>query len=174
MENFKQEKNISVDYKKLKTDLLSGASSPKEIHLKLLNADQSTPTHEAASENVSFLEDEEIKNFIHTQSREIQETYFRFLGFSQWHIAQNLMFEDKEQEGLELFKKSVANSISGNAEDQWIAYGQGTIAYLESDIVALRSALAVETILPKNKVILERMLARLEKGEKQDYKLDYS
>lgn len=173
MENFEKQNNKELDYVSLKSNLLGGIESPKEVRLKLLEADQSDNTHEAANENLEFLEDEDVENFISTQSLEIQESYFRFLGFTQWHIAQNLMFEDKNVEGLELFKKSVQNSLKGKGEESWIAYGKGTIAYLEKDIERLRENIFSVTTSEKNKVILERMLRTLESGVEPDYKTDY-
>lgn len=172
MKNIEQP-NEQLDYDFLKKGLLSGDISAKEVHLKLLAADQKSGTHEAAHTNLFFLEDVDVQNYIRTQPENIQYTYMRFLGFTQWHIAQNCMFEGKEAEGLELFKQSVQNSIAGNADESWIAYGEGTIAYLQKDVEGLKAAIAKEKASDKNRAILERMLARIDKGEEPDYKLDY-
>ncbi len=172
MKNFEQH-NEELNYVLLKQDFLNGAIGAKDVHLKLLEADQKSGTHEAAYHNLVFLQDENVEKFITTQPENIQKLFERFLGFTQWHIAQNLMFEDKNEEGLEFFKKSVENSINGGSEESWIAYGQGTIAYLESDIDSLKESIVKVVTQEKNKVILERMLVRLEKGESPDYKKDY-
>jgi hypothetical protein len=83
------------------------------------------------------------------------------------------MFEDRINDGLELFKKSVENSIKGKSEEPWVAYGNGTIAYLNKDIEGLKDSILKVTNSEKNKAILERMLVRLEKGQDPNYKLDY-
>lgn len=175
MEQFEglNEKESTLNYGELKKELLNGTKKFHSVRLELLKADQSSHTHEAATDNLNFLEDEDIKNFISTQSLEDQESYYKFLGFTHWHVAQNDMFEDNTEEGLQNFKKSIENLLRGNAEEPWILYGKGTIAYLEKNHKELKNCIERMPDGGKNKPILQTMLKGLEMRGEPDYKIDY-
>jgi hypothetical protein len=162
-----------LNYVELKRSLLNGSKDVGSVRLELLKADQSSHTHEAAIDNLKFLEDEDIKSFISMQPSETQESYYKFLGFTQWHVAQDEMFKDKNEDGLQNFKKSLENSVRGNAEEAWILYGKGTIAYLEKNNEDLKNCIDRMPDGGKNKIILQTMLNGLEDRGEPDYKIDY-
>lgn len=168
-----KEPQASPDYIALKKKVLDGSITLESARDELLLADQASATHEAARNNLEFLEDEEIKQYVFLQSIGVQEGYFKFLGFTEWHVAQNDMFENKIEEGLDYFKKSLEHSLEGNAEEEWVWYGRGTIAYLEKDAKGVKVAIEHLPASNKNKPILEKMLKGLEERGEPDYKIDY-
>jgi len=162
-----------LDYEILKNGLLHQTMSLSFVHLELIKADQATPTHEASEHNLSFLEDKDIKEFVFHQPLEIQERYHLTLGFTQWHVAQRRMLEGKEDEGVEMFRRCLESSMKGKAEDPWLYYAKGTIAYFENNALKLEECAAQLPDGSKNKAVLERLLSGLRERGAPEYKRDY-
>ncbi len=163
----------NLDYTELKSGLLTGTIDPISVFQELLRLDQQTGEHEACVENIRFLEDQQVKEFIDTVSEETKKKYYQILSLSELHYAQNLLFEGKAQLGLGYFKRSLEHEYKSQAFPENILYRRGTIAYLESDTSVLEDSIS-ELEPSRNKAILENMRSGLAERGHPDYVADYS
>ena len=172
-ENNLESNNI---YEILKNDLLAEKISPEYFGDKLFELDQSSPERKACFENEKILLDEEVSKYF-KQEEELQKKYFRFLGFTQFHIAQNLVGNNQE-EALIYFEKSLESSLKGESDDPWIAYVEGTISYLKGqkigEEVIERSIVKDGSSKQNNTKILESFNKGLEERGKPSYYEDYA
>ncbi len=168
------ETQSSLDYGSLKSELLSGARDLGEIKDILKDVDQETPTHDAAPDNLGFLTDPEIVQFMATQSEDIQRAYNQFLSFTEWHIGQQKIFTGDVESGIELLKQSLEHDYKGQAFLKNIAHKRGTLAYFEHDIATLEDSIAQQEDGDKNKTILIHLLEGLKERGIPDYFVDYN
>jgi hypothetical protein len=140
MEQLEQPKNFYIN---LKSDLLSGKLTFKDVRDKLFELDQQTESRDAAKENLNFLYDPEIVDLINSNPDYVDK-YQSFLSLTEFHVAQELAIENKNN-SLDHFKKALENS----EKDSWSAYIEGTIFYMEGKIIP-------DEIITKAKVMSER------------------
>lgn len=164
----------SLDYGKLKSELLSGARDLAEIKTILKDADQETPTHDAAPDNLTFLTDPDIEQFMTSQSEDIQRVYNQFLSFTEWHVGQQKIFNGDIDAGIEFLKQSLEHDYKGHAFMKNIAHKRGTLAYFNHDIATLEDSIAQQEDGDKNKTILIHLLEGLKERGYPDYLVDYN
>lgn len=170
----KIETQPSLDYGKLKSELLSGVRDLAEIKTILKDVDQETSTHDAAPDNLAFLMDDEVVHFIATQSDEVQKGYNQFLSFTEWHIGQQKIFTGDVESGIELLKQSLEHDYKGKAFLKNIAHKRGTLAYFNHDIPTLEDSISRQEDGDKNKKILIHLLEGLQERGTPDYLADYN
>jgi hypothetical protein len=108
-----KEKN---EYQILKEGLLNGNISPKEVSKRLIELDQSTPSRDAAKDNLKFLQDQQVIDFINQWHPEIINDYHRLLSFFEFHVAQQLA-GDNSKGAIKHFENAFENAKRGQAED---------------------------------------------------------
>ena len=163
-----------LDYNTLKADLFNGSRELKEIKEILKAKDQETLTHEAAPDNLVFLTDEEIVQFMSTQPEDIQQGYKQFLSFTEWHVGQQKIFSGDMEAGVALFKKSLEHDKEGYAFPTNMAHKAGTLAYFDGDIAGLEHAISQIEDGHTNKNVLIRLLNGLRERGAPDYVTDYN
>ncbi len=164
----------SLDYTSLKAELLSGTRDLAEIKEILKDVDQETPTHDAAPDNLAFLTDPEIVEFMATQPEDIQRAYNQFLSFTEWHIGQQKIFTGDVESGIEMLKQSLEHDYKGQAFLKNIAHKRGTLAYFDHDTATLEDSISQQEDGDKNKKILIHLLEGLQERGAPDYLIDYS
>jgi hypothetical protein len=116
-------------YDTLKQKLFSGSISLEETKNLLMEWDQETYSRDASDENLKFLNDPKITEYIN-QNPEEKEGYHNFLSFTEFHVAQRLT-SSNPTEAIEHFKKALENAQMDQSDESWVAYIQGSILYLE-------------------------------------------
>jgi hypothetical protein len=161
----------------LKQKFLSGQMGPAEFRNALLELDQSTPDRKQSLENLKLLEDEAVVSFIEQQSQEIQNGYYRFLSFTQFHVGQYVACEQRDQEKALGYFKATLDSFekAGVDEDyteEWGIYIKGTIAYFKNDLEALKECHSLIST-GKNGPVLHVLIQGIEKRGTPSYIEDY-
>ena len=164
-------------YTKLKQKLLSGELSLLDFRNKLIDLDQSTLDRKYSLQNLELLSDPEVISFIKEQEEKIQKRYYNFLSFTEFHVGQYFACENQDEEKtLEHFKKSLEAFEKGEVDEdyrqEWGIYVNGTIAYFEKDMGALRESVRLLGE-KKNAQVLSRLLQGLEKRGEPNYLEDY-
>jgi hypothetical protein len=95
-----------------------------------MQLDQSTPTRDAAIDNLTFLRDEDIVAHIDTQHTDIRDAYHKFFSFTAFHVGQSLALK-QDTEALSYFQQALTEAQKGNFGSSWISYVEGTILYLQ-------------------------------------------
>ncbi len=167
MENLESLENNK--YYELKQLLIGGKISFIKLREILLEFDQSTSDRRAAKENKTFLLDPEVSAVL-SNNEESKYGYYRFLGFTEFHIAQQAAITDSEK-CVDYLKKSIEFSTKGNSEDGWLAYLEGTLLYVEGQTIPESVISRVTSV--KNKDILRRLNSGLENRGKPSYSEDY-
>lgn len=117
-------------YQEMRKNFLSGTISLPELRDKLLSFDQETSGREASEKNLAFLLDKNIVFHIQSHYPEFIKSYYDFLSFTEFHVAQ-IKAIDAEDSALLYFKNSLASAENGSSDIKWISYVRGTILYLE-------------------------------------------
>ena len=159
------------DYKDLKGKLLAGDLSFDLINKKLMEFDQATPTRDAADENIKFLYDPELLQYIQ-EHPETTGSYKDILGFTEFHVAQRLAIAGSIEEAVKHFKKSLENAADNNKA--WQAYVEGSIMYGEGKEIPLSTIETARGLSQRNADILQHFNAGLSERGKPSYLEDYS
>ncbi len=158
------------DYKDLKGKLLRGDFSFTAVSEKLMEFDQLLPTRDAADENLKFLYDPEIVNYIH-EHPEVNQEYKSILGFTEFHVAQRLGVSGSAEAG-EHFKKSLENTDEG--DEGWRAYVEGSVLYSEGKEIPEQLIEVAGKLGKRNADILRNFNAGLKERGHASYLEDYS
>lgn len=116
-------------YDSLKEDLFSDSISFEEARDKLMGWDQATPSRDASDENLVFLHDPKIVEYIN-QHPEVRERYHSFLSFTEFHVAQRLA-DSNPTEATDHFRKALESANEDQSDDSWASYVEGTLLYME-------------------------------------------
>jgi hypothetical protein len=156
----------------LKESVISGTISQREFLDELLALDQATPSRDAAKDNGVILEDTDVKRLF--SNGEYAADYLNLLSLTHFHIGQMEILHDP-REALAHFRSALtaASEIHESGSEEWTAYIEGTIAYLEKDKEGVRRAMA-KLSDGRNKEILARCAMGLEQRGEPDYLTDYS
>lgn len=165
MEQPEQLKDIYIN---LKSDLLNGKSTFNDVRNKLFELDQETKSRDAAKENLNFLYDSEVVNFVNSNPDYVAG-YESFLSLTEFHVAQELAIEN-EDDSLDYFKKALKNSKN----DSWSAYIEGTILYMEGKMIPENIIRKAEIIGERNAQILRNFNLGLGERGHPSYVEDYS
>jgi hypothetical protein len=157
----------------LKELFLKGEITPKDFQDKLMELDQSTPDRSHSKENLALLTDPQIVQFIEDQPEEVQKGYYQMLSFTEFHIGQaKALYEDKPEEALEYFEKSLEHDYKGYAFSENVSYKKAVIAYFNNDAESLEEYIDLDT-RGNNPKILANMLKGLRERGSPNYKEDY-
>lgn len=125
-----QENIIDNQYLRVKNDLLSGALSVYDFRDKLLELDQSDISRIKSINNLEILKDPEVVDFVFSKNdQEIERSYKRFLGFTEFHVGQ-IELNNKNDNGVVHIKEALKLAEESDGDDGWINYLKGTIFYL--------------------------------------------
>lgn len=174
MENPEQPKNT---YDLLKESMLSGEISLEDVKNELMEMDQSTQDRIASIENLKFLLNPEVVEFVNSKPEYI-DGYKSILSFTEFHVAQILAGE-QDISALDYFKNALENA---KPESSWAAYIQGTILYMEGKEIPEEIILKAETKnfnegtpqIQRNMQILRNFNKGLKERGHTSYKEDYS
>ncbi len=118
------------EYGLLKSGLLDGSLSLEKVRDRLVELDQATPTRDAADENLQFLKDPQIVDYVN-QHPDATEGYNHFLSFTEFHVAQRLTL-DNPIEAISYFKMALEDARATQSDSEsWSAYVKGTLLYME-------------------------------------------
>lgn len=157
-------------YISLKNNLLSRLISLEEMRDKLIEYDQSTSSHDASDENLVFLYDPQIVEYI-SQHPEAQKEYYGFLSFTEFHVAQRLA-SSNSTEAIKHFKKASEHAQVSQSDESWEAYLKGTILYMEGKKIP--EELIKKAKFSRNVQILRNFNAGLKERGTPSYIEDYS
>ncbi len=158
-------------YELLKEGLVSGDMSLEAIAKQLIEFDQSTPSRELAKDNVDFLKDKEVVDFVQTLNPEVVKGYHRLLSFFEFHVAQQLANKNTE-EAKEFFQNSLEDAKQGGSKDDWLAYIEGTLLYINGQTIP--EDIIDRVTEPRNAKILKRFNNGLRERNGPDYDKDYN
>ncbi len=160
-----------ADFKDLKGKLLDGEISFDIVHEKLMEFDQAVPTRDAADQNIKFLYDPEITQYIQ-EHPEAMASYKDILGFTEFHVAQRLAVAGSIEEAVGHFKKSLENANKDNSA--WRAYVEGSILYGEGKGIPENIIEAAGGLSQRNADILRHFNEGLSARGGPSYLEDYS
>lgn len=161
---------LSPEYDALKKGMLDGSISLEKMRDKLLEFDQSTPGREASEQNLAFLRDPEVENFI-AQHPEANERYHAFLSFTEFHVAQRHAKNEPEK-AIAHLRNALESAKVDTTEQGWMAYVWGTLLYMEGkEIPGEIIAKSAET---GNDGILKNFNAGLKERGVPSYEEDYA
>lgn len=158
------------DYKDLKDKLLHGELPFPAVSEKLMEFDQLVPTRDAADENLKFLYDAEVVNYVHEHLEVIKE-YKSILGFTEFHVAQRLGVSGSA-EAAEHFKRSLENT--DESDEGWRAYVEGSLLYSEGKEIPEELIERAGKLGKRNADILRNFNAGLKERGRVSYLEDYS
>ncbi|OGN27554.1 MAG: hypothetical protein A3A33_05030 [Candidatus Yanofskybacteria bacterium RIFCSPLOWO2_01_FULL_49_25] len=159
------------EYKSLKEGLLNGSVSLEEVRNKLIGLDQSTLPRDASVENLNFLYDPQIVDFLNQQQPEVVEGYGRLLSFTEFHVAQSLV-ANNPQGAVDHFRKALESVRADQSVGSWTAYIEGTLLYMEGKEIP--DDLIARVVEPRNLEILKNFNAGLRERGTPSYEKDYS
>lgn len=157
-------------YDSLKGDLFNGSISLEEARDKLMEWDQLTSSRDASDENLVFLRDPQIVEYIN-QHPEAQDKYHGFLSFTEFHVAQRIA-SNNPVEAIEHFRKALESAKVDKSNDSWAAYVEGSLLYLEGKEIPEELIRKVES--SRNAQILRNFNAGLKERGAPSYVEDYS
>ena len=162
--------DIKTNVEKLKDGLTVGTVSPENFLESVLALDQADKSSDNSIRNREVLLSHEVKKIFSDQAltQRTRYLYFSLLSLVCFHLGQDLAIVGKHEEAVIHFKESLE---AGEEYQDWILYIQGTIAYLENNLVELERCF--NEIKETNKDVLERLLNGLNQRGKPDYKIDY-
>lgn len=152
-------------YDSLKKGLFNGSISLEEVRDKLMEWDQSTPSRDASDENLMFLHDPQIVDYI-AQHPETKEGYHNFLSFTEFHVAQRIA-SSNPTEATEHFRKALESA----QVDHWAAYVEGSLLYMEGKEIPEELIEKAES--SRNSQILRNFNAGLRERGAPSYMEDY-
>lgn len=165
--NNEGEKN---QYDSLKEGLFNGSVSLEEVRDKLMEWDQSTPSRDASDENLKFLRDPQVVQYI-SQHPEAQEGYHGFLSFTEFHVAQRIAASNPT-EAIEHFRKALESARVDQSDDSWAAYVEGSLLYMEGKEIP--EDLIGKAESSRNAQILRNFNAGLKERGAPSYMEDYA
>ncbi|OGY40105.1 MAG: hypothetical protein A2418_03305 [Candidatus Brennerbacteria bacterium RIFOXYC1_FULL_41_11] len=171
--------DIKTNVEKLKDGLTVGTVSPENFLESVLALDQADKSSDNSIRNREVLLSHEVKKIFSDQAltQRTRYLYFSLLSLVCFHLGQDLAIVGKHEEAVIHFKESLEAGENrqrveaGEEYQDWILYIQGTIAYLENNLVELERCF--NEIKETNKDVLERLLNGLNQRGKPDYKIDY-
>lgn len=155
----------------LKKRLLNGIISFEETRNELIVADRSTPSRDASEENLEFLYDPQIAEFVDSQQPEVISGYYRLLSFTEFHVAQRLA-ADHPQEAIEHFRKALGSAERGRSSKSWVSYIEGTLLYMEGREIP--DDLITKIAELKNADVLRSLNIGLQQRGRPSYLEDYT
>jgi hypothetical protein len=164
--------NREMPYLKIKEDLLSGALSIYDFRDQLIELDQSDSSRVKSINNLELLRDPEVVAFIFSKNdQEIERSYKRFLGFTEFHVGQ-IELTNKNNNGALHIKEALKLAEETNGDDRWINYLKGTVCYLNGQKIP-EEILEMVKDSNNNHKILESFNSGLKKRGYPDYSIDY-
>ena len=171
MESFRKKKHNEEKVPSLKNRLLNGQISLEEFRDILFKRDQSDLTRKASLENLRILTDPEVVQFLQRNLEDKRE-YYRFLSLTEVHIAQILYQRGEEDEGFSHFNRALSYAREAKMDESWVAYLEGTLAYLEGKEIPKE---VIEKVTePRNKEILIHFNEGLKERGRPSYFEDYN
>jgi hypothetical protein len=162
--------NVENKYVSLKEALLNGSVSIDEVRKNLMVLDQSTTTRDASEENLNFMLDPDIMDYV-AKHPETSSVYHDFLSFTEFHVAQRYAL-DSSPEATDHFRKALENAQISKAHKSWAAYVESTLLYIQGQEIPEELILKAE--LPRNMQILKNFNMGLKERGAPSYKEDYS
>ncbi len=158
------------DYESLKQKLLNGTVSVEAACETLFEWDQSSPSREAAEQNLAFLKAPEVVKYL-TQHPEEEGPYHTLLSLTEFHVGQELAATDPTQ-AIEHFENALISARADKTNESWAAYVEGTLLYLKNEEIPDELIVKVEE--PRNRQVLENFNAGLKVRGTPSYFEDYS
>ena len=167
MEEFPKKENKKEVNITLKEKLLNGEISFGFLKDRLLENDQVDLERTASLKNLELLSQLELVGYV-KENPEIIEEYYRFLSFTEFHVAQNFI---KNNESLSYFENALLHAKKGKSDEAWVAYIEGTLLYLKGQPVP--EELITKTIVSGNDLILNNFNNGLKERGIPSYLEDY-
>jgi hypothetical protein len=158
-----------IDYEALKKSLLDGSIIFTDVLKKLSELDQSTLSRDYSEQNLIFLINPEIVNYIN-QHAEFLSDYYDFLSFTQFHIGQRRA-TDNLPEAINYFRQALESARLNISSESWTAYVEGTLLYMEGKNIPKEIIIKVEE--NRNAQILENLNLGLKQRGFPLYSEDY-
>ena len=159
-------------YNSLKEGLFNGEISFEEIRSKLMELDQSTPSRDASDNNLNFLRDPQIIEYI-DQHPEEEQKYHGFLSFTEFHVAQRLAASNST-EATDHFRKALESVNTDQLKNGWAAYVESSLLYIEGKEIPEELIAKAEELSRKNAEILRNFNAGLKERGAPSYMEDYT
>lgn len=160
-----KEQNI---YQDLKKNLLNGEISFLDLRDKLVEMDQATTSHDAATTNLNFLKDPEVNKLVQ-EHPEIIDGYNRLLSFTEFHIAQSLAISD-DVTAIDHLNEALKSALE-SGDESWTAYVKGTQLYLSGEKIP--NEIIDQVTSENNKKILLNFNVGLDQRGVPSYGQDY-
>lgn len=157
-------------YDSLKEGLFRGSISLEEIRDRLMEWDQATSSRDASDENLVFLYDPQIIEYVN-QHPESREGYHGFLSFTEFHVAQRLA-SSNPMDAIEHFRKALEKAPVVQSDGSWVAYVEGSLLYMEGKKIPEKLIEKVESF--RNAQILRNFNKGLKERGAPSYMEDYS
>lgn len=167
MKNHENTENQDI-YMTSKEELLNGKITFEELRDKLVVLDQLTDSRTAAIDNLKFLYDQEIIDYVKFNI-EVFRGYKALLSFTEFHVGQIFARIDKE-DALDHFRSALENAQDGS----WAAYIEGTILYMEGKIIRSTIISKARVLSKRNADILTNFNLGLAERGHPSYSEDYS
>ncbi|MFW5853398.1 MAG: hypothetical protein ACOCU8_02095 [Patescibacteria group bacterium] len=158
-------------YNSLKEKLFSDSISLEEVRDRLMEWDQATSARDASDENLVFLLDPQIVEYIN-QHPEAREWYHRFLSFTEFHVAQRLASNNQTDKAIKHFRKALENAQINQLDEGWAAYVEGSLLYMEGKEIPEELIEKAES--SRNAQILRNLNEGLKERGTPSYVEDYS
>ena len=165
--------NQKDEYLILKENFLSGKKSLKEVRDFLLQKDQETADRKGSIKNLEFLKDRDIVNyFLEKAEHQEKDAYYRFLSFTEFHVAQIELLNGNVDTGKEHVLQAIScyDNVSEVIDEQWVPYMQATLSYLNGELIEDD---IIESVRGNNIQILKKLNQALKERGFPDYKEDY-
>lgn len=170
MQNFETQNNsVNSEYKSLRDSLFNGSVTLGEVLDMLLKLDQSSGTRDASDENLKFLLEPEIIEYVDTHP-DFREEYHNLLSLTEFHVAQR-MVSNNPAEAIKHFKKSLESAKFDQSDESWSAYVEATIMYMEGREIP--EELIAKAEQSKNALILRNFNLGIKERGSPSYMEDY-
>lgn len=133
---------------------------------EVFESDQSDPERKDAPECYAKLKSRE-RDFIGSP---VEDEYWDAVSFEIFHIGQSKALAGDPQ-GAKSILLEAREAAEKGMSDEWLAYIEGTLEYLDNDKEALKQTMHR---VKDNKPVLQRLLTGLEKRGSPNYRMDYS
>lgn len=171
----------------LKTKLVNNEITKKDFLSALMQLDQSTTEHEECFDNVSILEDSEVRSIFLNSTEVDQYDYFLYLRNFYFHSFQNIAVEESKknidtaisylEKAEEIGDKLI--KLDPDDYDLFTPYVAATLCYMKADTKGLRKYLNIlesadkEDGLYSNVIKIRKLYKGLAKYKKANYSRDY-
>lgn len=159
------ETNLENNLPLLKKKLLTKEIDFIRVRDILLFRDQKDPARDLCEENLQFLKNPEIEEFIE-KNEEYLDTYDRFLSVTEFHVGQRLAIKNNPT-AIDHFEQALKLSKS----ESWSSYIKGTILYMKGLEIPVELITGVKE--EQNAKILQNFNKGLKNRGCQSYTDDY-